>query len=169
MRVRRRGNKLLVGLVGLVGLICAATLTACANGSSSKPIAGVAATTGPITVATNLSAFSVNDAIGVTISNASGTDYYAMNGKSACVIIQLERYDSAKRVWTPMDPCATQIEKQAFAIAKNSEQQFTLAPNSSADPNAWSAGLYRVSVSYSTNSDGVTGSQQANCAAFRIS
>ncbi len=165
MRVRWRGTRLLSSLIGLV---CVTALVACANGTTSKPPVETAATTGPVTVTTNLSAYGVNDAIGVTVTNSSSTDYYAVSGKSACVIIQLERYNTTKEVWEPVDGCSSPGTAQVFAIAKNSQQQFTLAPNSSADLNAWVAGLYRVAVTYSANSDGVTDPQRAWCAAFSI-
>jgi len=138
------------------------------GGTTSKPPAGVTATKGPVTVTTNLSAYSVNDAIGVTVSNTAATDYYAASGKSACVIIQLERYNTTKGVWEAVDACPTPQTGQIFALAKNSQQPFTLAPTSSADSNAWDAGLYRVTVTYSANSDGATNAQQAHSAAFNV-
>lgn len=155
-------------MASLMGLICISALAACGSGTVSKPTIVTTATTGPVTVTTNLRAYSVNDAIGVTVINTSTTDYYTVNGKSACVIIQLERYNTTKGVWEPVDSCPSQGTTQTFAIAKNSQQQFTLAPVSSADANAWEAGLYRVSVTYSANSDGATSPQQAHCAAFNI-
>ncbi|MGH2502258.1 MAG: hypothetical protein ACRDID_07055 [Ktedonobacterales bacterium] len=165
MRVRWRGAWL---FAPLVGLLCLTALTACASGTSGKAVPGSTATTGPITVTTNLTGYTVNDAIGVTVSNTSSADYFAVDGKSSCVIVQLERYNSAKGVWAPMDLCALVITVQTFAIAKDSQQQFTLTPSSSSDPNSWDAGLYRVSVVYSAKNDGVTGAQQAHCAAFTI-
>ncbi len=165
MRVRWAGTRL---LASFIGLIFATTLAACAGGAGGTPPPGTAATTGPITVSTNLSAYTINDAIGVNIVNASKTDYFAVNGKSACVVIQLERYNPTKGVWEPVDLCPSQNTTQAYMIAKNSQQQFTLAPMSSADTNAWTTGLYRVILIYSSNSDGLTDPQQARCAAFNI-
>lgn len=165
MRVRWRGSRLLASLIGLV---CVVALVACASSTDSKSATGTAATTGPVTVTTNLSVYSVNDAIGVTVSNASSTDYFAVSGKSACALIQLERYNTAKSAWEPVDTCPSRGTEQVYMIAKNAQQQFTLAPNSSADPNAWVAGLYRVTVTYSTNGDGVTNPQLARCAAINI-
>ena len=46
---------------------------------------------------------------------------------------------------------------------------FTLAPTSSADPNKWDRGLYRVAVAYSANSDATTDGQIAFSAGFTIS
>ncbi len=155
-------------MAALVGLACVATLAACIGGTTSKQPVGNTATKGSVTVATDLRAYTVNDAIGVTVSNTSSSDYFAMSGKSACVIIQLERYNATKGVWAPVDGCPTPGTARVYAIAQNSQQQFTLAPTSSSDINAWEAGLYRVTLTYSANSDGVTGAQQARCASFNI-
>jgi hypothetical protein len=165
MRMRGRGSWLMASLVGLA---CMATLTACLGGAPRKPPAGVTATKGPVTVATNLSAYNVNEAIGVIVSNNDSTDYYAVSGKTACVIIQLERYNTTKKAWEPVDGCPTPGTAPVYAIAKNSQQQFTLAPTSSADINAWDAGLYRVTVTYTPNSNGVTDAKQAHSAAFNV-
>lgn len=165
MRIRGRGSWLLASLLGVA---CVTMLTACLGGTPSKPPTGTAATKGPVTVATNLSTYSVNEAIGVIVSNSDSTDYYAVSGKSECVTIQLERYSTTKKVWEPVDVCPTPGTTQAYAIAKNSQQQFTLVPTSSADINAWDAGLYRVTVTYSPKSDGITDARQAHSAAFSI-
>lgn len=168
MRVRGRWRGLRIGAACVVGLALIIGLTACATASRTSGLTNANATTGPVVVSTNLSAYTISDAIGVTVTNDSPTDYYAASGKSACVIIQLERYNTLKAAWEPVDGCASQEQDQAFAIAKNSQQQFTLAPVSSADPNAWQPGLYRVTLMYSTNPDGSTNAQQARCVAFNI-
>ncbi|HEU0027646.1 MAG TPA: hypothetical protein VFQ25_11070 [Ktedonobacterales bacterium] len=165
MRIRWRGSRLIASLMGLA---CVATLSACLGGTSAKLPAGTAATKGPVTVTTNLSAFTANDAIGVTVSNNGSSDYYAVSGKSACVIVQLERYSTTKKAWELVDACPTRGTAQVYAITKNSQQPFTLAPTSSADVNAWDAGLYRVTVTYSAKSDGVTNALQAQSAAFYV-
>jgi hypothetical protein len=165
MQVHRRWSGLLSSVVGLLML---AGLTSCATGSHNSGRGNMDATTGPVVVTTNLSAYGISDAIGVTVTNNAPSDYFATSGKSACVIIQLERYNTLKAVWEPVDGCAAQEQNQTFAIAKNSEQQFTLAPNSSADPNAWQPGLYRITLMYSSNPDGSTNAQQARCVAFNV-
>ncbi|HEX9039289.1 MAG TPA: hypothetical protein VF808_20075 [Ktedonobacterales bacterium] len=165
MRVHWRGN----GHYAIImALACALGLAACSSGRSSTARADMTATTGPVTVATNLSAFTISDAIGVTVTNSSSTDYYAISDKSACVIIQLERYNTLKNVWEPVDACATPGTTQAFVIAKNAQQQFTLAPGSAGDPNAWQPGLYRVTLIFSPNADGASNPQEAHCAAFNV-
>lgn len=165
MRVRWRGLR---WLASGVWLMCVVALSACASGSGSAPATGTTATTGPVTVTTDLKAYGVSDAIGVTVSNTSASDYFSVTGKSACVIIQLERFDAAKGSWTSVDPCDSHAAGQVLVIAKNSQQPFTLAPQSASDPNAWAPGLYRVTLTYSAKSDGVTSVQRASCAAFNV-
>lgn len=165
MRARSRGTWL-TSLA--LGLIVAVGLAACGVATPSGAPADGNASTGPVTISTNLTTYTINDAVGVTISNKSATDYFANSGKSACTIIQLERYNSGRRAWEPLDACLSQDGVQTFAIAHQSQQQFTLAPTSSADPNAWQAGLYRVIVMYSANADGASNAQQAHCVAFTI-
>lgn len=165
MRVRWQGFR---WLASCAWLVCVVALSACASGSGSAPVSGTAATTGPVTVTTDLKAYGANDAIGVTVSNTSSSDYYSVSGKSGCVIIQLERFDTAKGAWVPVDPCDSHAAGQVLVIAKSSQQPFTLAPQSASDPNAWAPGQYRVTVMYSANSDGVTSAKRASCAAFNI-
>jgi hypothetical protein len=165
MRVRWRGNKL---LPVLIGILCAVALAACGSNGTTHLPTGSTASSGPITITTDRTTYTTSDAIGVTISDGTTTDYYAVDGKSGCVIIQLQRYSTNRNAWVPLDPCASQIAVQAYAIAKNSQEQFSLPPTSTADPNAWDAGLYRITVTYSSNTDGVSATQEANSAAFQI-
>jgi hypothetical protein len=152
----------------LLGLLCAVALTACGSNATTHSPAGSTASSGPITVTTDRKGYTTSDAIGVTISDNTTSDYYAVDGKSGCVIIQLQRYSTNKNAWISLDPCGSQIAVQAYAIANNSQEQFSLTPTSTSDPNSWDAGLYRIVVTYSTNTDGVTSPQVANSAAFQI-
>lgn len=165
MRARSRGTW--VASLAL-GLIVAVGLAGCGMATTSAGPTDVKATTGPVTISTDLATYSISDAVGVTVSNDSATDYYAISGKSACTIVQLERYNSGRRAWEPLDACLSQDGAQTFAIAHKSEQQFTLTPTSSSDPNSWQTGLYRVVVMYTANLDGASGAQQARCVAFSI-
>ena len=165
MRVHSRGAWL---APFALALICAVGVAACGAGPTSKSPSGVSATSGPITIATNLTTYTINDAVGVTVSNTAPTDYFANSGKSECTIIQVERYVSSRGVWAPVDTCQSQDGAQTFAIAQHSQQQFTFTPTSSADPNAWQPGLYRVILMYSSNTDGASNAQEARCVAFTI-
>jgi hypothetical protein len=152
-------------------LILAATLvlfSACATTSTLHPITGASATTGPVTVTTNLASYTTSDAIGATVTNTSKTAYYTRNGKSACTVVQLERFNTATGKWTPVDACAAAQQAQPLTIAASSAIPYTLAPTSANDVNAWQAGTYRIVVTYSTQADGVTNPQQARSAAFTV-
>ncbi|MGH2503036.1 MAG: hypothetical protein ACRDID_11025 [Ktedonobacterales bacterium] len=153
-------------------LILIATLllfSACSTGRPSHPITGATATTGSVTVTTNLSTYTAGDAIGATVTNNSKSDFYTQNGKSGCTIIQLEKFDTASGKWTHLDGCNGASPTQILAIAESSSVPYTLAPTSSADLNAWQPGTYRVSVAYSTQADGATSPQEAHSAAFTVS
>ena len=152
-------------------LILVATLllvSACSTGGSAHAVTGATATTGPVTVSTNLSTYSTGDAIGAIVTNTSKSDYYTQSGKSGCVIIQLEKFDAASGQWDHLDGCNGASPKQTLVIAESTSSPFTLAPTSSADLNAWQPGTYRISVTYTTQADGLTNLQEAHSAAFKV-
>lgn len=152
----------------LILVAALALLAACGGGTTSHPISGVTATTGPVTITTNLATYTTGDAVGVTVTNASKSNYYAKDGKSGCTIVQVQRYNASTGVWDSVDPCMGSQQTQVYLIAKGSAVPYTLAPTSSSDVNSWDTGTFRISVSYSTNADGVTQAQEAHSAAFTI-
>ncbi len=162
MGLRQRWRGLLMLTVALV------LFSACASTTTTRPVVGAAATTGPITVTTNLSTYTSGEPIGATVTNSSKSDYYTQNGKSGCTIVQLEQYNAKTSVWTPLDTCNGSQATQTLAISEGTSVPYTLAPASTADPNAWQTGTYRVSVLYTTQADGVTSPQEAHSAAFTI-
>ncbi len=152
-------------------LIVAAALTllsACAVGGASHPIAGATATTGPVTVTTNLPTYTTGDAVGATVTNSSTTDFYAQDGQSACTIVQVEQYNGKTGAWTPVDACHNGQTTQILVVAQGTAVPYTLAPTSASDVNAWQPGTYRISITYSTQADGVTSPQVAHSAAFKV-
>jgi hypothetical protein len=152
-------------------LILAAALvlfSACSTAGASHPISGSTATTGPVTVTTNLSTYTTGDAIGATVTNSSKSGYYTQDGKSACTVVQLERYDSKTGAWTHMDSCNNAQPTQTLSIAESTSVPYTLAPTSASDVNSWESGTYRVSVAYTTQPDGITSPQEAHSAAFTV-
>jgi hypothetical protein len=142
--------------------------SACATASASRPITGATATTGPVTVTTNLSTYTTSDAIGATVTNTSKSDYYTQDGKSGCTVVQLEQYNTKTGAWTRLDACNGSQATQALVIGESSSVPYTLAPTSASDLNSWQPGTYRVSVIYSAQADGATNPQEAHSAAFRI-
>jgi len=142
--------------------------SACASTTTKLPVVGTAATTGPISVTTNLSTYTSGEPIGATVTNSSKSDYYTQNGKSSCTMVQLEQYNAKTSAWTPVDSCNGSQPTQTLAIAEGTSVPYTLAPASTTDPNAWQPGTYRVAVQYTTQVDGVTNPQEAHSAAFTI-
>ena len=159
-RLRWRGWLLLIATTLLV--------SACSSACPSHPISGATATAGAVTVTTNASTYSINDAIGVIVTNNSKSDFYTQKGKSGCAIVQLEQYSATTGQWTRLDGCNGAAPTQTLVISAGSSVPFTLAPTSSADQNAWQPGTYRLSISYTTQSDGISGSEVAHSASFKV-
>ncbi len=160
VRLRWRGVFILAAALVL--------FSACASATASHPLTGTTATAGPVTVTTNLASYTTGEAIGVVVTNSSKTGYYTQDGKSACTIVQLELFDTKTGAWKPVDLCNNGQATQTFLLAESSSVPYTLAPTSTSDLNTWQSGTYRVSVTYSTQADGVTNPQTAHSAAFVI-
>lgn len=152
-------------------LILTATLllcSACATTSRLHPITEASATTGPVTVTTNLASYTTGDPVGAIVTNNSKSGFFTQTGKSACSIVQLQRFDATTGKWVNVDGCNSGQPPQTFTIAGPSSIPYTLAPTSKNDVNAWQTGTYRVSVSYTTQADGITNPQEAHSAAFTV-
>lgn len=160
VRLRWRGLSILAAALVL--------FSACASATTTRVATETTATTGPVTVTTNLASYTTGDAIGATVTNSSKSGYYTQDGKSACTIVQLQRFDSATGAWKNVDLCNGSQATQVLLIAENSSVPFTLAPTSTSDVNSWVAGTYRVAVSYTTEVDGATKAQEAHSAAFKV-
>jgi hypothetical protein len=127
------------------------------------------ATTGALRLTTDHSTYALETPIGVTVTNAGGADLYALDGRSGCAIIQLQRYDSSVRQWISVVGCAQATSPRANRITAGAAIPFTLGPSSASDPNKWDRGVYRVAVAYSANPDATTDGQIAFSAGFTIS
>ncbi len=156
------------GCALMLGTLACVLLAMSGCGSGTATITPPTATPGPITITTDLSSYSVSQAIGVTVTNTSRTPYYVQNDHSACSIVQLQRYVGGATGWASVDPCNTLQATQVLSITAGLQEPFTLAPTSPGDPNAWDGGIYRVQVGYTTNPDGSTGLQFAYSAGFTI-
>jgi len=162
-RAPQRRVALVCGLLATVAL-----MSAC---NSAIPTTGVmpTATTGAIQLTTDLSSYSVSQAIGVTVTNASAkTVYYTLSGRANCSVIQLDQYVGGKTPWVAVDACTSINPPQVLAIPSSFTEPFSLAPTSSSNTNAWEPGEYRVEMSYSTKQDGVTQAIVAYSAGFTI-
>lgn len=145
----------------VLGLLVALALLSACDSSSSKAVAAPSGTTGDITIAVDRATYGVSQPIGVTIANGSKTDYYAATGRSACTFLQLEEYVPSKKAWVPVVGCQTAQQAQTLLIPskprnrnKTFAETFTLAPgNSPNNANNWETGLYRVALTYSSDSN----------------
>ncbi len=151
-------------------LFCLAilTLAACASRTTTTIIPPTA-TAGNITLTLSEVTFTSHQPIGVTVGNNGKTPYYAKTGLSACTYLQLEFYDTTKKTWVAVDGCSRVETPHALLLSPASSLPFTLAPgDSSTDPNAWLPGVYRVSLRYTTGSDGSGTSAVVYSAGFKV-
>jgi hypothetical protein len=127
------------------------------------------ATSGALRLTTDHGAYTLTTPIGVTVTNTGGTDLYALDGRSGCAIVQLQRFDTSTSNWVSVVGCSQATSPRADRIAAGVSIPFTLAPTSSADPNKWDRGVYRVAVAFSANADATTDGRLAFSAGFTIS
>jgi len=126
------------------------------------------ATSGALRLTTDHGAYALTSPIGVMVTNTGGADLYALDGRSGCAIVQLQRYDSSTSKWISVVGCSQATSPRPDRIAAGVTIPFTLAPTSSGDPNKWDRGLYRVAVAFSANSDATTDGRLAFSAGFTI-
>lgn len=163
--VSRRSVRQLALVCGVVATMALAS--AC---SSQIPTTTIpTATPGDIQLTTDLSRYLVSQAIGVTVTNASGkTTYYTQDGRSNCSIVQLDQYVGGKTPWVAVDPCTSIDPPQVLQITPGLQEPFSLSPTSKTSTNAWDPGEYRMEISYTTQKDGVTSDIIAYSAGFTI-
>ncbi len=127
------------------------------------------ASPGAMQLTTDLSSYSVSQAIGVTVTNTSAnTVYYTLSGRANCSIVQLDQYVGGKTPWVAVDACTSINPPQVLEIPSNFTEPFSLTPSSNNNTNAWNPGEYRVEISYSTKQDGVTQAVVTYSAGFTI-
>jgi hypothetical protein len=153
----------------VVAFLLALVATGC--GAIAQPSFGPAptATAGDLRITTDHSTYSLISPIGVSVTNTGKADLYSLDGRSACAITQLQRYDTATRAWISLNGCSQAASPRVNRIVAGSTTPFTLAPTSSPDPNKWERGLYRVAVAFSANPDATTDMQTAFSVGFSVS
>ena len=150
-------------------ILLALTLAGCAEVALNPLGPTPSATSGALRLTIDHATYTLTTPIGVTVTNTGGTDLYALDGRSGCAIVQLQQYDSSTSKWVSIVGCSQATSPRADRIAAGVSIPFTLAPASSADPNKWDRGLYRVAVAFSSNSDATTDGSLAFSAGFTIS
>lgn len=166
VRPRRAVPLALAGLIAVL-LVGGGLLAGCASGTTAT-VAIPTGTAGNIRIVSDRNSYSISDPVGITISNVSSTDEYAVTGRSACTFLQLEAWDAQAKHWTAVDPCVGSQSAQATLIRSGMQEPFTLTPSSPSNSNAWAPGEYRVALSYSAQSNGTSGAQVAYSAGFTI-
>lgn len=158
-----------LGMV-LAGVVVLAGFTACTSTTSTvKTIPIPTATTSVITITLDHARYSTGQALGVTLTNGSGSPIYALDGYTACTFLQLQEYDLAKDAWRSVLPCTTGEPSQARLIPIGAVEPFTVAPgNAPGNANQWDAGVYRVAFVYSAQSDGRAAAQTIYSQGFQI-
>lgn len=133
-------------------LALAAVLGACSSTTAKAPLP--TPTSEAIQITLDHSSYNSSEPIGVTVTNSSKTDYYALDARSGCTFLQLEFYDTVHKAWVPTLPCKENRQPVALMIAAGMTEPFTLPPgNSSSNGNEWGPGLYRLGLSYGTKPD----------------
>jgi hypothetical protein len=157
----------LSSLIAFAAVLGLGGLSACTNNAvNSKDLP--TATTGSIQIAVGQAQYGVNDPVGVMVTNTSSNQtYYAVSGRSGCTFLQLQQYSATKESWVSVFGCPG-ANPTPLEITPELSEPFTLAPNSSSNPNAWDPGTYRVALLYSTNSDGTSNPIVAYSAAFTV-
>lgn len=164
---------LVAGAIGLLAVVL--SLAAC-DTSTAKAIAAPTATGGDVTIVVDRARYGITVPIGVTITNAGKSDYYAATGRSGCTFLQLEEYVASKNAWAPVLGCASAEQPQALLIPGKPHnnnraftETFTLAPGTSAtNANTWDLGLYRVALTYATDATLSKNLQTAYSAGFYV-
>jgi hypothetical protein len=151
-------------------LVSALSVFGCFAACSTVPATSSApptATAGDIRITINQSQFNVTDPVGVMVTNSGNQTYYAVTGRSGCTFLQLQQYTAATNTWKNVFGCQG-TTPTIVQITPQISEPFTLAPNSSTNPNVWDPGAYRVSLPYGTQANGSDASLVAYSGAFTI-
>jgi hypothetical protein len=152
---------------GVGALASLLMLGACAS-KSSAVIVVPTATAGQVRLTTDHATYTASQPIGITVSNTSGSDFYALTGQAACTFLQLQRYDSGHKQWSTIDGCTGSAPTQSLLIRSHMTEPLSLAPGASPTSNVWQAGTYRIALTYSASSDGKSSPQVAYSKGFAI-
>lgn len=160
-----------VWLVLIAAVALAASLAACATPAaktSKTPLP--TPTAGTMQLLVDRTLYTSTQPIGVTITNTTKTVYYAMTGRSACTFLQLQEYNQKQSAWISVYGCGSVDTPVVRSIPPSASTPYTLAPGTvpASSPNVWEAGIYRIALQYSTQSDGITNPQVAYSQGFQI-
>jgi hypothetical protein len=148
---RPTARRLVLGVC--LGIATLAGVAACGSKSTAKPVFLPTGSTSSLVLSADRATYGASDPIGVTLHNTGGQAYYALDGHSACTILRLQQQVGGS--WQDVMPCTNGQPAKVLQIAPRSSVPFTFAPgNARGDPNAWTAGVYRVAVDVRTSASG---------------
>jgi hypothetical protein len=129
------------------------SIAACGSTPAQRPVVLPTGTAGNVILRTDRLLYGASQPVGASITNASKTTYYAMDGQSGCTILHLQELVGA--AWRDVMPCATGQPPTMLAIAPQSTEPLTFAPGNAPDnANAWQAGVYRLALAIGTKPSG---------------
>jgi hypothetical protein len=149
-------------------LLLSGALAACASQAAAR-VALPTPTASAIQLTLDRTAYTTSQPIGVTVTNTSKQDYYAVDGLSACTFLQLQFYDPVKKTWVGTDGCSSPNPPTPRLISAHLAEPLTLPPGNAPDNgNVWATGMYRVAVRYGTHTDGSGDVEIAYSPGFQI-
>src|SRR5262245_45287344 len=152
---RRTARMLWLASVVLMTLAALAVLAGCTGSSATERVPVPTASVDAIQIVLDHAQYAPNQPVGVMVKNTSKTDYYALDARTQCTILQLQQYDQVNKLWVTLQGCTRVGPANAYVIPGGSSEPFTLAPGTRpTNPNAWDTGLYRVALPYGTQADG---------------
>lgn len=169
MRERARRALAPASVSALVLALALVVLAGCDSSRATAKVPVPTAVPGALQISLDRQQYTTSQPIGVTVKNTSKTDYYALDGQSGCTFLQLQQFDAANKVWVIVEGCQRVGPANALAIPAGLSEPFTLAPGTRAsNPNIWDAGVYRIAIRYSAQSDAGGAAQAAYSAGFVV-
>lgn len=156
-------------LAGMVLMM--STVAGCGTSAKVKSVVLPTASAGDVTITVDRQHYRVSEPVGVTVTNATKTAYYAMDGRSACTFLQMQRLDTQTHTWISVFGCPTLSVNPPHPrlIPPSAALPYTVAPGDApSNPNAWQVGVYRVALQYSAQVDGSGANQISYSAGFIV-
>ena len=153
--MRRQTSSVLFVLI-----LCLLLLPACGQTTTSKQGTG---SSHPVQISVDAGAYHGSDPISVMVTNQSASTFYAPDHQTSCTIVQLQMRSGDQ--WQTMGECALKTPTRMLRVGHDASNVYTLTPPKS----GWSAGTYRVALSYSQQENAPAGSMsQAYSSEFQV-
>ncbi len=130
-----------------LGFILLAGPIACGTISQQVAVVLPTRTASEVALVTDSPAYLISQAIGVNLQNASAKTLYAVDGHTACTILQLQQ--KVGGTWQDAMPCTSRQAPRVLAIPARTTEPYTFAPGNAPDnQNVWAPGTYRVAFTF---------------------